>query len=296
MTVPMKSHHFSHGKPKRGLFTLHLTRNSLIPINMSLTKYEVDRLVEGYPPFYRSTVTTTGAVKLTHPITKASHIGRGSWVLAVGMTTMNGHICSVHNMQRIVKRKAEAEWKGTLVMNAFKMIGRALNQLKDYEGTQGPHNRAGPAGGLWSTAAISCFEMILSAEYSYYPWSLKQQEIERSPLFESIVGQYPCSSSCLGEAFHSASCRRGQHARKDPASYLTEAQCEAAFEIFNHNTHFTPNLEIIWPVLPEILQTLILGVSEVQQYFQHVGRKLEIPQNLSEQKYIYLRQCDEGIK
>ncbi|KAG4434296.1 hypothetical protein IFR05_010209 [Cadophora sp. M221] len=280
----------------KGIQTVHLKPHSYRSINSSLTKQEVDRFIEGYPPFYRTIVKIIGGLYLDHPLNYSGEIGRGPWVLAVGMSTANGPVCSLHNMQNISSEKAEAGWEGTLVMAAFKMIARTLSQLKDYEEIRGPHARTGPARGMWSTAAISCFEAIRSPEYILYLWSLKQQQIERSPLFESVVGECPCSYSCIRQSPHSASCRRGQHGRKDPASYLTKEQCEAAFEIFNHDVHFVPNLEIIWPVLPEILQTLILGVSEVQHYFQRIGKKLEIPQALAEQKYIYLRQCDRDIE
>lgn len=171
---------------------------------MSLTKQEVDRFVEGYPPFYTTIIKTTGGIYLEHPLNDSGKIGRGSWVLAVGMSTANGPVCTIHNMQTISSEKAEAGWEGTLVMAAFKMIARTLSQLKDYEETRGPHTRLGPARGMWSTAAISCFEAIRGPEYIHYPWSLKQQQIERSPLFESVVGECPCSFSCIGQSPHSA--------------------------------------------------------------------------------------------
>jgi len=90
-----------------------------------------------------------------------------------------------------------------------------------------------------------------------------------------------------------STCRRNQHTKKDPASYLNKEQCEAAFEIFNHDLHFPPNLEIVWPVFPEILQTAILGLSEVEHYFSYTGQKLDLPRELANQKYVYLRECDK---
>ncbi len=80
----------------------------------------------------------------------------------------------------------------------------------------------------------------------------------------------------------SSTCRRDQHERKDPASHLEKVHCEAAFEVFNHDQHLESNLEIIWPVLPEILQSAILGLSEVEHYFSHRGQKLEIPRELAD--------------
>ncbi|KAH7400358.1 hypothetical protein BKA64DRAFT_480547 [Cadophora sp. MPI-SDFR-AT-0126] len=276
-----------------GLYTVHLNSAPSLPTSNGLTKEEMDLIIEGSQPFYRTTILTTGNLTLDFPMPNSTYSGRGAWILAVGMTTKIGPICSIYNMQRVTHEKTEAFWKGTLVMNAFKMIGRTLSQLGDFERDNLPNPRRGPNKGLWSEAARTCFRTIMSTEYSYWPWSLKKQWIEQSALFESVVGQCPCTRSCIGDAEHSANCRRNQHSKKDPASYLTKEQCEAAFEIFNHDQHFPPNLDIIRPVFPEILQTAILGLSEVEHYFSYTGQKLDLPRELADQKYVYLRQCDD---
>jgi hypothetical protein len=48
---------------------------------------------------------------------------------------------------------------------------------------------------------------------------------------------------------------------------------------------------MIWPVLPEVLQSLILGMAEVEHYFSHTGQKLDLPRVLIEKRHIYLRKC-----
>ncbi|PVH79076.1 hypothetical protein DL98DRAFT_655650 [Cadophora sp. DSE1049] len=276
-----------------GLYIVHLNSAPSLPTSNALTKEEMDLMIEGYPPFYRTTILTTGNLILDFPMPNSTYSGRGAWILAVGMTNKIGPICSVYNMQRVTHEKTEAFWKGTLVMNAFKMIGRTLSLLSDFEKGRISHPRPGPSQGLWSEASLICFDTIMSPEYAYWPWSLKKQWIEQSALFESVVGDCPCMRSCIGDAEHSVTCRRNQHTKKDPASYLSKEQCEVAFEIFNHDQHFPPNLEIIWPVFPEILQAAILGLSEVEHYFSYTGQKLDLPRELVEQKYIYLRQCDK---
>ena len=47
-----------------GISTVQLKATVPIPINPKLTKFEIDRFIEGYPPFYRSTFETTGGVPL----------------------------------------------------------------------------------------------------------------------------------------------------------------------------------------------------------------------------------------
>ncbi len=186
-----------------GVYTVHLKLNEFRPTNTTLTKNEISHFIQGYPPFYRTTVTTTGGLVLNHPITRASQISRGAWILAVGMTISNGPTCLVYNMRRVTHEKPDAYWRGTAVTAAFQMFGRTLQKLKGYEEARGPHPRAGPGRDLWSTAAISCYNRMMTSEYSAYPWTWKKPLTERSPLFESVVGQCPCIQGCIGNAAHS---------------------------------------------------------------------------------------------
>jgi hypothetical protein len=89
----------------------------------------------------------------------------------------------------------------------------------------------------------------------------------------------------------SSECLRGQHLKKHPARVLTKEQCTAALKIFNNIRHSIENLETIWPVFPQILQTLILGMFEVEHYFSNIGQNLEFPKELEAKQYIYLRHC-----
>lgn len=92
-----------------------------------------------------------------------------------------------------------------------------------------------------------------------------------------------------------STCGRNQHTRKDPAKALDKTQCVAALEIFNNYQHADRNLHTIWPVLPEVLQSVILGISEVEHYFSYKGQKLELPKDFVAHQYIYLRQCSKDI-
>ena len=92
-----------------------------------------------------------------------------------------------------------------------------------------------------------------------------------------------------------STCRRGQKDKKDPAKDLTKEQCLATFEIFSNFRHSTENLEMIWPVLPEVLQSLILGMAEVEHYFSYTGQKLDLPKVLTEKRHFYLRKCPSDI-
>jgi hypothetical protein len=186
-----------------GISTVHLKATVPVPINPKLTKFEIDRFIEGYPPFYRSTFETTRGVSLNHPIEGTDDFGKGAWVLAVGMTTTNGPICAVHNMQRVTHEKPEAYWKGTLVMTAFKMIRHTLSEMAKYEEEQGPHPRPSLSKTPWSVEAIYCYDKIIDPEFSAQPKALKYQQIEESALFKYVIGDCPCTSKCLGKEPHS---------------------------------------------------------------------------------------------
>jgi len=185
----------------RGLITIHLPSSGSMPINKQLTKFEVDRILEGYPPFFREHFVTTGGHTLPFPITETNHIQRGAWVLSVGMTISTGQTPEIHNMQRISHKLPDVYWKGTHVLTAFQMINRTLSQLKVHENSRG-HPRSKPSKGAWTEDALRCFHMIMEPEYSSQPWALKKEQIEGSDLFKSVMGDCPCYRTCIDESDH----------------------------------------------------------------------------------------------
>ena len=188
----------------RGLITIHLPTSGPMPTNRQLTKFEIDRIIEGYPPFYREHFTTTGGIILPFPTTHMDHMQRGAWVLSVGMTTTSGPTPCLYNMQRISHEKPDVYWRGTHVLTAFHMIGRTLAQLKAYEdNSQGGHPRSHPLKHSWCQDALTCSHMIMASEYSSLPWALKKEQVEGSDLFKSVMGDCPCYRTCIGGSDHS---------------------------------------------------------------------------------------------
>lgn len=170
------------------------------------SKFELDRMIEGYPPFYRSTFTTTDGIDLNHPIQNTNDMRRGAWVFAVGMSFSHDPVPSLHNMQQVTEEKVDASWKGTEVFRACKMVGDTLSRLKDLEGRK-PWRHRHP--GLltdcplkWTDHALDCYHMIMSGEYSLEDWDVKTRRIEESHLFEPLIGECPCNSTCLGNKPH----------------------------------------------------------------------------------------------
>jgi hypothetical protein len=187
----------------RGLVTLHLPTSGPMPTNTQLTKFEIDRIIEGYPPFYREQFETTGGVMLPFPTKHSGHMERGAWVLSVGMTTSSGPTPCLYNMQQISHEKPDIYWRGTYVLTAFQMIGRTLAQLKAYEKRHGGHFRSNPTSHAWCQDALTCFDMIMTSEYSSQPWALKKEQVKVSDLFKSIMGDCSCYRTCIRDSDHS---------------------------------------------------------------------------------------------
>jgi hypothetical protein len=163
-----------------------------------MTKSAMELILEGYPPFFRPVFNTTGNIEVSHPITDASQIGRGAWVLAVGMTITEGTVCQIYNMQKVTHETTEVFWKGTLVMSAFRMIGYTLAQLKVFEDGHSPQClERPPENSLWTDHAFTCFDKIMSSDYSSQPWYIKLRRIEESILFKSVVGDRCRCTGCI---------------------------------------------------------------------------------------------------
>lgn len=196
--------------------TLHLGGTSLAIPNIVLTKSEVEKFVEGYPPFYRDFYTTSGGIIISSPSYTSECMRKGSLVLAVGISMNVGHINPLHNIQQVTHETHEAYWKATCVMTAFRMIGRTLEQLQTYEeesykkhsgkSSQVPgllSPLASMENNTWTSQARACYNMILSEEYSLKSSIERQRDIESSALFTPIVGNCPCFQKCIGNSDHS---------------------------------------------------------------------------------------------
>jgi hypothetical protein len=144
--------------------TVHLKAAPLAPANADLTKFEVERIIDGYPPFYRSIILTPGpkSYQITHPTKESHHLSRGSWVLAVGLSINIGRIPSLYNMQQLRWKNDEIYWKGTLVMSAFDMIGRSLSRLRDFEELRLNWTPASPPFKMGRSVVRSCIELLQS--------------------------------------------------------------------------------------------------------------------------------------
>jgi hypothetical protein len=174
-------------------------RDLIIP---SLSKFEVDKLIEGYPPFYRAKYRSTGGVTFDHPITDTDQMRHGAWILAVGMTLDIGAIPSLHNLQRISDEKFDSFWQSTVVMSAFRFLKRTLGQLQTFEETRrdmlhrhGKHQD--DCKELWTQHAFTCYHMILDPTYSSQPQTIQTENIETTKLFEPLIGDHACSFRCL---------------------------------------------------------------------------------------------------
>ena len=81
---------FTYGSSKlackswKGITFCHV-QGSFKRIRADLTKYELERMLDGYPPWYRDNFVTWGMVNLPFPISGLSDVSRGGWIVAVGL-------------------------------------------------------------------------------------------------------------------------------------------------------------------------------------------------------------------
>jgi hypothetical protein len=67
----------------QGVLVVH-PRGTIRSDCVSLTKREVQLMLQGYPPFYREIVTLAHGPYVPHPIRNEQDIERGGWIIAVG--------------------------------------------------------------------------------------------------------------------------------------------------------------------------------------------------------------------
>jgi hypothetical protein len=79
-----------------GLIIAHLGRAQRI---LELTKQDVERILGGWPPFYRETFRTIEGHTLTSPLTSFDHIRRPAWIVAIGLGTVQPTDVYVDSMQ-----------------------------------------------------------------------------------------------------------------------------------------------------------------------------------------------------
>jgi hypothetical protein len=57
-----------------------------IDIAPSVSKYELSHILQGYPPWYRTTLYLANGTEVPHPITTFADISRGGWIAAIGLS------------------------------------------------------------------------------------------------------------------------------------------------------------------------------------------------------------------
>jgi hypothetical protein len=68
-----------------GHIIAHLGRAQRI---LQLTKQDIERILDGWPPFYREQFQTIEGHTLSHPLTSFDHIRRPAWIVAIGLGTV----------------------------------------------------------------------------------------------------------------------------------------------------------------------------------------------------------------
>lgn len=99
---------------KQGNFVIcHLKQPNRI---LHLTKDEIDRMLEGWPPFYRSSFESPEGYILQSPITSYEHLKRPGWIVAIGIGRLQpADICTNPDVFKIASNRVEETLKGAFL-------------------------------------------------------------------------------------------------------------------------------------------------------------------------------------
>jgi hypothetical protein len=251
---------FTYGSSKlacesrKGITFCHI-QGSFQQLRADLTKHELERMLDGYPPWYRNTFVTRGRVKLPFPISSLSDVSRGGWIVAVGL--MNDDIRSQAPLAlyRCQDEPEEPDFRGNGVVYR-KAIARCLDHISRNIQPHFPND-------VNVKAAATMLEYLLQ---------------------EKTASGIPCPGEFSARWNTS-----------NPIPHLRGSDCRFLMKNFNDFRELDVQsgekgkLEMI--LLPA-MAAVVHGAIEVVEYLKDIGVEFEFPKELAEfGQGVYLRDC-----
>lgn len=106
--------------------TMHISCDIL-----PLPKMEVECILRGYPPFYRSRIRLPWGEYVNSPIRSKDDITRGGWIVGVGISDCSQATLR-HSMTFTQPYDGGRLWKYTLMANAVKRIGERFEDFSEH--------------------------------------------------------------------------------------------------------------------------------------------------------------------
>ncbi|KAH7305392.1 hypothetical protein BKA65DRAFT_520855 [Rhexocercosporidium sp. MPI-PUGE-AT-0058] len=256
ITSPVKSSKTG----ETGIITAHV--HGIIPDRQKrLLKSEVQRMLDGYPPWYREVLTTRAGVEFDFPLDSADKAYRGGWIIAVGLRNAKDVRLEPLPVYRCYGEKPNPDWRQN--------------------------------GLLWRRAVYRCYEVL---ERFILPLPKFQHDINIELAIKSLKYLW---EEKTGSGMESIVCRsqlRGPDDLPD-RGHLTGGQCFLAMRIFNEFRELSDEeVEGLGKILVPVLTAVVWGAFEVIQYLKDTGKELYIPENLGDfDTEVFLRDCFTDI-
>jgi hypothetical protein len=97
-----------------------------------LTKAEVECILQGFPPFYRSVLKLPNGQYVRSPIHSKEDINRGGWITGVGISVNGPWPTYRHNMAYTSPYQGGRLWPHTVMGNAVRRVGERFRDFAQY--------------------------------------------------------------------------------------------------------------------------------------------------------------------
>ncbi|ETS85208.1 hypothetical protein PFICI_03233 [Pestalotiopsis fici W106-1] len=276
-----------------GILTAHLP---LYPGGQqhSRTKHEVEKILQGYPPFYLQRIKVTDTTTVSSPISSAKDITRGGWIVGVGLDSDRTPPLSTHNMESgfspprgwsahvrspfSFREDEPSPWMSTGMVYSVNRFGEVLSKLL----VQFPDNEA-------VRTAVRFYEDLTTGKTDPGPLSYPFDIMQGYPVFRELV----YIDSELDPFLQTPMRPTNSYGSK-----LSKDQWELAMSAFNHRSPLTQSeLELFRDFMLPILLAGLVGLTRVflLGHYRSPSRDYRRLQDLPEllgRKYVYLTACE----
>jgi hypothetical protein len=99
---------------------------------LGLTKAEVECILQGYPPFYRSQLKLPNGEYVRSPIKSKEDINLGGWIAGVGISVTGSRPTHRHNMALTSAYHGGRLWPHTVMGNAVRRVGERFRDFAEH--------------------------------------------------------------------------------------------------------------------------------------------------------------------
>ncbi|KAI3324364.1 hypothetical protein HD806DRAFT_66423 [Xylariaceae sp. AK1471] len=222
-------------------------------IRKALTKIELERMLSGYPPWYREKFVTRAKHEVPFPISDEKDIPRAGWIIAVGLMDDN------HKSQKPLA------------------LYRASNEPDEPAFRQN--------GGIFRQAVARCRNHIRDRIAPHFPGD--QDVADALTALTWLIEQLTGSGMPEGEL------GRDSHHAARVVPNLRYSDCVFVCKNFNAFEALDANAQArLAPILFPVMAAAVHGAYAVVQYLKDDGMELKIPPELLPlDREVWLRDC-----